>query len=112
MSYVCTGCGGSSVEVNPARPSVDDRYPIGHCIACTPWPRLKKNPMDPDKPIQLPRKSIPLIRADLFDRDAFRHRQKVEEARRLAGKLHGKKASKMSPEELRAAKNAVDWLQR
>ena len=111
-AFVCTGCGGGSVEVNVAHPSLDERYPIGHCITCTPWPRPKPNPLKPSETIQPPRRTIALIRADLFDRPDFDHRRKVAEARRLAGKLHGPKAARMSQAELQAASEAAGWLRR
>lgn len=112
MSYTCTGCGSESVEINSARPSIDDRYPIGHCFGCTPWPRMVQNPLDAEKWIQPPRKTIALIRSDLFDRDDFNHRRKVAEMRRLANKLNGKSVCKMSKPELEKARKAVEWLQR
>lgn len=110
--YVCSSCGGYSVEVNAARPSIDDRYPIGHCVRCTPWPKQVENPMKPGTFTQPPRKNVPLVRADVFDRDEFDHRQRVAEARRLAAKLTSSKAGKMSEAELKAARDAVEWLQR
>ena len=110
--FVCTGCGSASVEINRARPSVDDRYPLGHCVGCTPWPKPVDHPLRPGEKTQPPRKTIALIRADLFDRADFDHRRKVEEARRLAKKLTSKSSAKMSKEEIAAAQEAVSWLQR
>jgi hypothetical protein len=91
---------------------VDDRYPLGHCVVCTPWPALKRNPLRPGEAIQPPRKSVALVRADLFDQAAFDHRKKVDRMRTLAAKLTGKHASRMGEEELKAAREAVTWLQR
>lgn len=110
--YICSSCGGGSVEVNEAQPSLDDRYPLGHCVRCTPWPKPKENPLKKGDFIQPPRKSVALVRADLFDRAAFDHQQKVEAARRLANKLHSGKGARMSDEELKAASEAAAWLRR
>jgi hypothetical protein len=111
--YRCTNCGrDNSLEVNAAHPSLDDRYPIGHCLICTPWPKPKENPLKKGEFYQPPRKTITLIRADLFDQDMFDHQQKVKSMRELAAKLESKHASKMSESELSAAKAAVAWLNR
>ena len=69
--FVCTGCGSASVEINRARPSVDDRYPLGHCVGCTPWPKPVEHPLRPGEKTQPPRNTIPLIRADLFRHRLF-----------------------------------------
>jgi len=110
--YVCSNCGGGSVEVNEAHPSLDDRYPVGHCMTCTPWPKPKPHPFKEGDLIQPARKRVALTRADLFDRDAFNHRQRVAEARRLAAKLHSPKAARMSQAELERASEAAAWLRR
>lgn len=112
VSFVCTKCGGSSTEVNRARPSLDDRYPVGHCVVCTPWPRLKEHPFKRGEVIQPPRKTVALIRADLFDRADFTHRKKVAAARQLVAKMQSSKGSKMSEAQLKAAREASEWLRR
>lgn len=32
--YVCSKCRGGAVEVNPAKPSIDERFAIGRCQKC------------------------------------------------------------------------------
>lgn len=110
--YICSNCGGGASEINETRPSIDDRYPLGHCVVCTPWPAPKPNPLNSRQSIQPPRKTVALVRADLFDRAAFDHGRRVAEARRLAAKLSSKGAARMSPAELSAAQEAVAWLRR
>jgi len=111
-AYRCSGCGGSRVEVNLAHPSLDDRYPLGHCMVDTPWPAPKRNPIKPQEFIQPPRRLIALVRTDVWDQAAFDHRKQVERMRTLAARLTSKHASRMSEAELRASREAVAWLQR
>ncbi len=33
MTYICSKCGSDHVRVNPARPSIDERYALGYCLA-------------------------------------------------------------------------------
>jgi hypothetical protein len=110
--FVCSSCGGGSVEINRAHPSLDERYPVGHCMTCTPWPKAKPHPFRPNETIQPARKTVALLRSDLFDREAHEHRRKVDRAVKLAAKLHSPKASRMSPEQLSEASEAAAWLRR
>jgi len=63
--WFCSKCGGGSVAVAAARPSLDDRYAVGYCIRCTADP--KADPKDPmrTKPVNKP--TVPLVRADVWD---------------------------------------------
>lgn len=94
--------------MNPAHPSLDDRYPVGHCVSCTPWPKPKEHPFKPNKWIQPPRKTIALIRSDLFDRERHERRMLVEHKRKLARRLDGKR--RLSEAEWREASDAAAWL--
>jgi hypothetical protein len=63
MAWVCTKCGNDRPEVDAARPSLDDRYAVGHC-SCTPPPNTQLKPGQ----IKLPNwQTVPLIRADRWD---------------------------------------------
>lgn len=110
-AYVCSNCAGTSTEINPAHPSLDDRYPVGHCVSCTPWPKPIVAP-DGKTYTQPLRKTIALVRADVFNRADYDHRKVVADMRKLAAKLQSKTATKMSDSELSAARAAVVWLQR
>ena len=33
--YICTNCGSERTEVRKTRPSLDDRYALGYCGACS-----------------------------------------------------------------------------
>ncbi|MGH2465414.1 MAG: hypothetical protein ACRDGI_08135 [Candidatus Limnocylindrales bacterium] len=61
-AWVCSRCGRRDVSVNEARPSLDDRYAVGHCPTCAPIPP----PADPRrKPPAIV--TVPLVRADRWD---------------------------------------------
>lgn len=117
--FVCSKCGGPSVSIDQSKTAMDPRYPIGHCDRCTPIPKARLRP-GADKKSPKPtdwytpaRRTVALIRADLDDPGDRAHRAKVEEARRLAKKLHDPKANaKMSKAELQQASDAVLWLRR
>lgn len=89
MSYVCSKCGGGSVEPVASRPSLDDRYAVGHCARCTPRPKLVNGKMRPAV-----RSTVALVRADLYDDDraraAARHRRERTVVRRAAGLTKGR----------------------
>lgn len=92
---------------------IDPRYVVGHCVACTPWPKPKAHPFKKNEWIQPARKTVQLVRAGLFDRAAFDHGREVAAKRRLAAKLSAPKAlAKMSKAELNEAREAVAWLTR
>lgn len=111
--WVCTSCGGSSVEVGDGMTQIDQRYAVGHCFVCTPWPKPKKHPFKKDEWIQPARKTVQLVRGDRFDRAAFEHQREVDAKRRMAKKLTDPKAmAKMSKAEIAEARDAVVWLQR
>jgi hypothetical protein len=35
MNYICSNCGSPKTTVRKARPSIDDRYALGYCAACS-----------------------------------------------------------------------------
>ncbi len=35
MTYICSNCGSPKTTVRKARPSLDDRYALGYCGACS-----------------------------------------------------------------------------
>lgn len=107
-SYLCSKCGGSTIEISETRPSLDDRYPLGHCVRCTPWPAQIAAP---DGTLYQPARAIiPLVRSDAFDRKAFDRRAELRQARALVAKMQGPTGAKMSPDELREAQKALSLL--
>lgn len=93
-TYVCSGCGGGSVTVLEGRPAVDERYAIGFCEqGCTPVPdkvvvsrkTLMSQPAN--------RRTIPLIRGDVFDAAALGRRRQLEDERRLLAKVRNDTAN-------------------
>lgn len=115
VDYLCSNCGGSATEVITGFTRVDERYVPGHCLVCTPWPPRKRNVLAKDKEgefWQPARKSISLVRADVFDRKAFDHRKKVEAARVLIAKAQAKDRSTMTKEQLAAVQGAIAFLRR
>jgi hypothetical protein len=111
QEFVCSTCGGTSTEIDAAHSVLDERYPVGWCVSCTPWPKPVRNPFT-QKDEQPARRTVALVRADVWDPAAFEHRKKVARARTLANKLTSKHAGAMSEVERTQAREAVAWLQR
>ena len=112
IRYVCSGCGLRATEINRARPSLDDRYAVGYCDFCTPWPKPKKQKVFPFQEVQPERKTIQLVHPAHWNQAAFDHRLLLQHKRTLAARLDPKRKSKYSKEELIEAQKAVAWLMR
>ena len=77
--------------MNRSRPSLDDRYAVGHCPRCTPEP--KRNTAT-GKMVPAVRSTITLIRADLYDPgvevESRRRKRERLVIRRAAGLTKGR----------------------
>lgn len=64
--YVCSKCGGDDVRASEARPSVDDRYAVGFCVRCAPFPKAQTDDLRRKRKPNPPR-TVALIRRSLYD---------------------------------------------
>lgn len=88
LGFVCTKCGGGSVSVSEARPSLDDRYAVGFCERCTPevsWTAAREAREKRSRPALRP--TVPLIRAHLFDPTKVDQEARRRAERRLVAKV-------------------------
>lgn len=105
IDYRCANCGSENVGVDPTRPSLDDRYAIGHCV-----PEEAKAKAANRKP-----KLVQLVRADVYE--AQRERQKQARAvkqRASAAKaaVGGKGNGTATVERMEQGKKVVEELYR
>lgn len=80
-AWVCSSCGGGSVSVVEARPSLDPRYAVGYCIRCTRDPEPDPKDRMRTKPVNKP--TVPLVRADVWNADLLARHAERRRIRRL-----------------------------
>jgi hypothetical protein len=81
VAWVCSECGGEQAAPIEARPSIDDRYAVGYCIRCSPIPMIDPNDHTKTKPLN--RKTVQLVRSDVWDLAVLERRRQLARQRRL-----------------------------
>lgn len=100
----CTLCGNDAqnrLRVDRTRPSLDDRYALGYCDDCRPARKGVRG---------VTRELVPLIRSDLFDRQAHQARIDGEGDRKLLARY--RRGHLLTEDELAAVQVILDRLGR
>ncbi|HYI67109.1 MAG TPA: hypothetical protein VEW95_09315 [Candidatus Limnocylindrales bacterium] len=111
-AWVCSRCGATAgVEVDESFAQIDERYATGHCVVCTPWPRPKKlevaRRVDGQSvtTIQPPRKTVQLVRRDVWKPAIVKERNARQRRSKLARELGDGKVKPPNLDEARAARD-------